>query len=75
MNILTYTFLHDVLEQKDYLILHDSIVKFSENVQSLGAAPVNTDVIDFINSINNMFNRMVKSPQQDVLIKDFEQLY
>jgi hypothetical protein len=72
MNILTYIFLHDVLEQKDYLILYDSIVKFSENVQSLGAAPVNTNVIDFINSINNMFNRMVKSPQQDVLIKGFE---
>lgn len=72
MNILTYIFLHDVLEQKDYLILYDSIVKFSENVQSLGAAPVNTNVIDFINSINNMFNRMVKSPQQDVLIKDLE---
>jgi len=72
MNILTYIFLHDVLEQKNYLILHDSIVKFSENVQSLGATPVNTNVIDFINSINNMFNRMVKSPQQDVLIKDFQ---
>ncbi len=44
MNILKYIFLHDVLEQKDYLILHDSIVKFSQNVQSLGAAPVNTHV-------------------------------
>ncbi|CAF1147806.1 unnamed protein product [Didymodactylos carnosus] len=37
-----------------------------------GAVPIKTDAIDFINSINNMFNRMVKSPQKDVVIKDFE---
>jgi len=75
MNILTYIFFHDALEQKDYLILHDSIVKFRENIQSRGAAPVNMDVIDFITSMDKIFNRMCKSPQQDVLIKDFESLY
>ncbi|CAF1217659.1 unnamed protein product [Adineta ricciae] len=52
-------------EEKDYSIIHDTLMKFDENVRNLGAVSINTNAIGFIISINSMFNHLVTSLPPD----------
>lgn len=68
-------FFYGILVEKDYKIIRDSMFKFIENVARIGAVSIETDVNMFINSINNMFNRMVNNPTQNIIIKQLRQLF
>ncbi len=52
------------------MIINDSILKFAKKVKSLGGVAINSDDNTFINSIENVFNRMTTEPQKDVIVKD-----
>jgi len=49
--------------------------KFIENVARIGAVSIETDGNMLIDSINNMFNRMVNNPTQNIIIKQLRQLF